>query len=119
MAMAWIASVALVIHIFLSWLFILKLGWGFPGAAITLNLAWVIVDVGQLIYIMSGAFPGSWTGMSRLAFQDFPTFIRLSLASVVMLWFVFFYHLLLCSLVLLFSSLKSCKSTRSDLVLSN
>jgi MATE family multidrug resistance protein len=47
MAMAWIAAVALVIHIFLSWLFILKLGWGLPGAAITLNLAWVIVDWGS------------------------------------------------------------------------
>lgn len=99
MAMAWIAAVALVIHIFLSWLFILKLGWGLPGAAITLNLAWVIVDVGQLIYIMSGAFPGSWTGMSWLAFKDLPAFIRLSLASAVMLCLEFWYLMILIVLV--------------------
>eukprot|EP00253_Pinus_taeda_P002153 PITA_02153 len=95
MAMAWISALGLVLHIFLSWLCIIKLGWGLPGAAITLNLSWWIVVLGQLAYILSGTCPGAWTGLSWSAFRDLAAFVRLSLASAVMLCLEFWYLMIL------------------------
>uniref|UniRef100_A0A0D6R5V7 Protein DETOXIFICATION n=1 Tax=Araucaria cunninghamii TaxID=56994 RepID=A0A0D6R5V7_ARACU len=95
MAMAWISALALVLHVFLSWLFIMKLGWGLVGAAVTLNLSWWIVVLGQLAYILCGSCPGAWTGLSWLAFRDLPAFVRLSLASAVMLCLEFWYLMIL------------------------
>eukprot|EP01018_Ginkgo_biloba_P032062 Gb_09088 [translate_table: standard] len=94
-AMAWISALALILHVFLSWLCIMKLGWGLAGAAITLNLSWWIVVLGQLAYILSGTCPGAWTGFSWLAFRDLAAFVRLSLASAVMLCLEFWYLMIL------------------------
>lgn len=95
MAMAWISALALVLHIFLSWLFILKLGWGLVGAAVTLNLSWWIVVLGQLAYVVSGSCPGAWNGLSWQAFNDLGAFVKLSLASAVMLCLEFWYLMIL------------------------
>ncbi|XP_068653262.1 protein DETOXIFICATION 33-like [Aristolochia californica] len=90
--MAWISAACLVIHIFLSWLCVLKLGWGLAGAAITLNVSFWLLVIMQIIYIVSGSCPGAWTGFSWLAFKDLSGFIKLSMASAIMLcleyWFV-------------------------------
>nr|XP_029122180.1 protein DETOXIFICATION 33-like isoform X1 [Elaeis guineensis] len=85
MAMAWISAAVLVIHVILSWLFIIKLEMGLVGAAITLNFAWFLLDVGQLVYVLSGSCKDSWTGFSWLAFTELVDFLGLSLASAVML----------------------------------
>ncbi|XP_073098990.1 protein DETOXIFICATION 33 isoform X2 [Elaeis guineensis] len=85
MAMAWISAAVLVIHVILSWLFIVKLEMGLVGAAITLNFAWFLLDVGQLVYVLSGSCRDSWTGFSWLAFTELVDFLGLSLASAVML----------------------------------
>ncbi|KAG1363293.1 Protein DETOXIFICATION 33 [Cocos nucifera] len=85
MAMAWISAAVLVIHVILSWLFIIKLEMGLVGAAITLNLAWFLLDVGHLVYVLSGSCKDSWTGFSWLAFTELVDFLGLSLASAVML----------------------------------
>jgi len=95
MAMAWISAVALVLHIFLSWLCIMRLQWGLLGAAITLNLSWWIIVLGQLAYIVSGSCPGAWNGVSWWAFRDLAAFVRLSLASAVMLCLEFWYRMIL------------------------
>ncbi|KAK4429792.1 protein DETOXIFICATION 29 [Sesamum alatum] len=85
MAMAWISAVALGLHVLFSWLLMLKLGWGMAGGAIVLNLSWWFLVVAQLIYIFSGACAKSWTGFSWRAFQNLWGFVRLSVASAVML----------------------------------
>ncbi|XP_008796381.1 protein DETOXIFICATION 33-like [Phoenix dactylifera] len=85
MAMAWISAAVLVVHVILSWLFIIKLEMGLVGAAITLNFAWFLLDVGQLVYVLSGSCKDSWTGFSWLAFRELVDFLGLSLASAVML----------------------------------
>lgn len=90
MAMAWISAAVLVIHVILSWLFIIKLEMGLVGAAITLNFAWFLLDVGQLVYVLSASCKDSWTGFSWLAFTELVDFLGLSLASAVMLWSVLF-----------------------------
>ncbi|KAF3777475.1 DETOXIFICATION 33 protein [Nymphaea thermarum] len=68
-AMAWVAAVFLVIHAFLSWLTIIKLGWGLVGAAVTLNLSWWLVVFGEFGYTVV-CCTDTWTGFSWLAFMD-------------------------------------------------
>ncbi|KAH6770813.1 MATE efflux family protein [Perilla frutescens var. hirtella] len=85
MAMAWIAAAALLLHVVFSWLVMLKLGWGMAGGAAVLNASWWFIDVAQLLYILSGACGRAWTGFSWGAFHNLGSFVRLSLASAVML----------------------------------
>ena len=90
MVMAVIAAVVLVLHTVFSWLLMLKLQWGLVGAAVVLNASWVLIDVAQLLYIFSGTCGRAWTGFSWKAFQSLWGFVRLSLASAVMLWWVLY-----------------------------
>lgn len=90
MAMAWISAAALVIHTLFSWLLMLHLRWGLVGAAVVLNSSWWFIVVAQIVYVLSGSCGQAWTGFSFKAFQNLWGFVRLSLASAVMLWFVYF-----------------------------
>ncbi|GFY86131.1 MATE efflux family protein [Actinidia rufa] len=89
------AGAVLVIHAFFSWLLILKLGWGLTGAAITLNTSWWLVVIGQLVYIFVTKSDGAWSGFSWLAFADLWEFVKLSVASAVMLCLEFWYLMIL------------------------
>ncbi|XP_043708446.1 protein DETOXIFICATION 33-like isoform X2 [Telopea speciosissima] len=91
LVMAYVAGVVLVIHVLLSWLLILKLGWGLVGAAVSLNFSWWLVVLGQLAYIFIWKSDGAWTGFSFQAFKDLFSFVKLSLASAVMLCLEFWY----------------------------
>ncbi|TYG83048.1 hypothetical protein ES288_D01G137600v1 [Gossypium darwinii] len=95
MVMAWISAVVLVLHVFFSWLLILKLGWGLIGAAITLNTSWWLIVVGQFLYILKTKSDGAWSGFSWLAFVDLFGFVKLSLASAIMLCLEFWYLMML------------------------
>ncbi|CAA6673522.1 unnamed protein product [Spirodela intermedia] len=57
MTMAVVSAVALLLHLLLSWLFIVRLGLGLPGAAASLNISWWAVVLGQLLYILMGNCP--------------------------------------------------------------
>ncbi|CAE6067926.1 unnamed protein product [Arabidopsis arenosa] len=85
MVMAAISAVALVIHVPLTWFVIVKLQWGMPGLAVVLNASWVFIDMAQLVYIFSGTCGEAWSGLSWEAFHNLWSFVRLSLASAVML----------------------------------
>ncbi|KAL0364204.1 UNVERIFIED_CONTAM: protein DETOXIFICATION 32 [Sesamum angustifolium] len=85
MAMAWISAAGLVLHVFFSWLIMLKLRWGMAGGAVVLNCSWWFIVVAQLVYILSGACGDAWSGFSWKAFQNLGGFVRLSLASAVMM----------------------------------
>ncbi|PKI42640.1 hypothetical protein CRG98_036922 [Punica granatum] len=93
--MAVIAGVVLVLHTVFSWLLILRLGWGLAGAAVVLNTSWWVIVVAQLIYILSGTCGRAWTGFSWKAFQNLWGFVRLSLASAVMLCLEVWYYVVL------------------------
>ncbi|KAL9446085.1 hypothetical protein AB3S75_013874 [Citrus x aurantiifolia] len=71
------------------------LGWGLIGAAITLNLSWWLIVILQLLYIFITKSDGAWSGFSWLAFADLWAFVKLSLASAVMLCLEFWYLMLL------------------------
>ncbi|KAJ6838994.1 protein DETOXIFICATION 29-like [Iris pallida] len=85
LVMAAIAAAVLVFHTFFSWLLILKLNLGLAGGAIVLNASWWLIVVAQLVYIFGGACGSAWTGFSWQAFHNLWGFVRLSLASAVML----------------------------------
>lgn len=89
LVMLWISLGVLVLHVPLSWLLILKLNWGLVGAAIILNTSWWLIVIGQLLYIFITKSDGAWSGFSWLAFADLFNFLKLSLASAVMLWYIF------------------------------
>lgn len=88
MVIAWLSVASLVLHIVLTWLFIVKLEMGLVGATITLDLAWWVPAIGQFLYVTCGGCPHTWTGLSRKAFRDLWPFLKLSVASGVMLWLV-------------------------------
>ncbi|KAI9169224.1 hypothetical protein LWI28_009092 [Acer negundo] len=85
MVMMVISAVVLVLHTLFSWLLMLKLGWGLVGAAVVLNASWWIIEISQFLYVVSGTCGRAWSGFSWRAFQNLWGFIRLSLASALML----------------------------------
>ncbi|WCJ38527.1 MATE efflux family protein [Euphorbia peplus] len=93
--MAIIASSALVLHVLFSWLFMLKLGWGMVGAAVVLNAAWWFIDICQFVYIISGTCGRAWSGFSLKAFQNLWGFVKLSMASAVMICLEVWYFMAL------------------------
>ncbi|XP_010684414.2 protein DETOXIFICATION 33 [Beta vulgaris subsp. vulgaris] len=97
--MAWVSAIVLVIHVFFSWLFMLKYGWGLAGAAVVLNGSWWLIVILQLIYIFATKSDGAWSGFSWLAFADLWGFVKLSLASAVMLCLEFWYLMVLVVIV--------------------
>lgn len=84
MAMAWISAVALVLHVGLSWLCMLKLGWGMAGGGAVLDASWWFIVIAQVIYVFSGTCGKAWPGFTWRAFSNLWGFVRLSLASAVM-----------------------------------
>ncbi|CAL9224498.1 unnamed protein product [Arabidopsis halleri] len=85
MVMAVISAVALVLHVLLTWFVMGRLQWGMAGLAVVLNASWWFIDVAQLVYIFSGTCGEAWSGFSWEAFHNLWSFVRLSLASAVML----------------------------------
>ncbi|KAL2248835.1 UNVERIFIED_CONTAM: Protein DETOXIFICATION 35 [Sesamum indicum] len=82
--LAWVAILALVSQIFWCWLFIDVFGWGTIGAAMAYDLTSWGTGIAQFIYVVCWCKDG-WKGFSSHAFRGMWAFVRLSLASAVML----------------------------------
>ncbi|XLU57013.1 hypothetical protein S245_051661, partial [Arachis hypogaea] len=104
MVMAWISAAALVAHAGLSWVLMLKVGWGLVGAAVVLNVTWWFIVVDQLAYIFGGSCGEAWSGFSLQAFHNLWGFLRLSFASAVMLCLEVWYFM---ALILMAGYLKN------------
>lgn len=92
--MAWIGFVALLFHILLLWLFIYVFGWGLAGAAAAYDITSWIIALAQVVYLVGWCKDG-WRGFSWLAFRDLWAFVRLSIASAVMLCLEIWYMMVL------------------------
>ncbi|KAF8398082.1 hypothetical protein HHK36_017008 [Tetracentron sinense] len=95
MIIAYLAACALVIHVFLSWLLTVKYKFGIPGAMGSTILAFWIPNMGQLMFVLCGGCPDTWTGFSTLAFKDLWPAVKLSMSSGVMLCLELWYNTIL------------------------
>ncbi|CAA3032671.1 DETOXIFICATION 35-like [Olea europaea subsp. europaea] len=84
LVLAWIAAFSLVAQTFLCWLFIYVFGWGPIGAAVAFDLTSWFTAFAQFGYVLGWCKDG-WKGFFWAAFKDLWSFVRLSLASAVML----------------------------------
>ncbi|VAH38332.1 unnamed protein product [Triticum turgidum subsp. durum] len=91
-AMTFISGAGLALHIVLNYVFVTRLGHGLFGAAMIGNVTWWIIIVAQFAYLVSGSFPEAWKGFSVLAFNNLTAFVKLSLASAVMLCLELWYY---------------------------
>ncbi|WVZ59703.1 hypothetical protein U9M48_009813 [Paspalum notatum var. saurae] len=83
---AYIAAATLVLHLVLEWLLVYRLGMGLLGASLVLSLSWWVIVAAQFVYIVtSERCRRTWRGFSCRAFSGLPEFLRLSMASAVML----------------------------------
>lgn len=83
--MTFLSVLSLGLHVLLNWVLVIKLNRGLLGAAIAGNISWWVLIVAQVVYVVSGCFPDSWKGFSWSAFKSLTNFVKLSLASAIML----------------------------------
>ncbi|KAL0452824.1 UNVERIFIED_CONTAM: protein DETOXIFICATION 35 [Sesamum latifolium] len=82
--LVWVAVLALLSQVFWCWLFIDVLGWGTIGAALAYDLVSWGTGVAQFVYVVGWCRDG-WKGFSSSMFCDIWAFVKLSLASAVMI----------------------------------
>lgn len=90
--LAWLGFAALFLHTGILYLFIRVFGWGTTGAAAAYNISAWGIALAQLVYVVGWSKDG-WKGLSWLAFKDMWAFVRLSIASAVMLCLEIWYFM--------------------------
>jgi len=93
-AVAAISGASLAAHVALTYAAVRRLGLGLRGAAVAGNISHWLIVVAQLVYMVRGRFPDSWKGFSIRAFRNLGAFVKLSLASAVMIWLVVVFKLI-------------------------
>ncbi|KAF8050224.1 hypothetical protein N665_2021s0001 [Sinapis alba] len=80
-----VSGVALVVHIFVCWLFVYGLKLGVKGTMATINVSWWLTVFMLFTYATCGGCPLTWTGFSIEAFTRLWEFAKLSTSSGIML----------------------------------
>ncbi|KAJ4714516.1 Protein DETOXIFICATION [Melia azedarach] len=106
LVIACVSLVALLVHIFVSWLFVYRMQLGVIGTAVTLNFSWWVLALGHFAYVACGGCPLTWTGFSLEAFSGLWEFVKLSAASGVMLCLENWYYRIL---ILMTGNLQNAK----------
>ncbi|XP_040998981.1 protein DETOXIFICATION 27-like [Juglans microcarpa x Juglans regia] len=89
---AWVSFAALLVNLLTTWLFIYVLDFGIVGAVVALDISWWVSVLALYGYVTCGGCPLSWTGFSLQAFSGLWEFIKLSVASGVMLCLESWYY---------------------------
>ncbi|XP_057529060.1 protein DETOXIFICATION 27-like isoform X2 [Amaranthus tricolor] len=92
---AWVSVVALLVQLLASWLFVSVLKCGIIGVAVTQNFGWWVLVFGLFGYTAFGGCPLTWVGFSMEAFSGLWDFLKLSIASGVMLCLENWYYKIL------------------------
>jgi MATE family multidrug resistance protein len=91
LVLAWIGVAGIGFHVALTYVVVTVLGWGTPGAAAAYDISLWAIALGQAVYIIGWCKDG-WSGWSMAAFSDMWAFVKLSIASAVMLcleiWYI-------------------------------
>lgn len=81
-----ISMATLAVHLVVSWLAVYRMGMGLLGAALVLSLSWWMIVAAQFAYILSSQrCEDTWKGFTWEAVSGVGEFVRLSIASAVML----------------------------------
>lgn len=87
----WSSAITLVFHIFTCWLTIYKMRLGFVGAAVSTSVSlWVNVGILLLYIKLMGICKNTWEGFSIHCIHGIKHFLKLSLASSLMIWYSLF-----------------------------
>ncbi|KFK22837.1 hypothetical protein AALP_AAs68044U000100, partial [Arabis alpina] len=92
---AFAASVALVVHLIVSWVFVNGLKLGLVGTVATVSISWWVNVLILLAYSTCGGCPLTWTGFSSEAFSGLWEFLKLSTSSGLMLCLENWYYRIL------------------------
>lgn len=83
---SYFSLLSVMLHIILSWVLVIKLQMGIPGAMTSMIIAMWIPVIGQFAYVLCGRCPHTWKGFTWSAFTDLWLVIKLSLSSGAMIW---------------------------------
>ncbi|KAF8080611.1 hypothetical protein N665_0932s0011 [Sinapis alba] len=100
------SGVALVVHIFVCWLFVYGLKLGVVGTMATVNVSWWLNVFILFTYATCGRCPLTWTGFSVEAFFKLWEFTKLSASSGIMLCLEYWYYRIL---IMMTGNLKDTK----------
>ncbi|KAF2288116.1 hypothetical protein GH714_033565 [Hevea brasiliensis] len=110
MIVGWLSAISFVLHLLLSWIFVVKLNLGIPGAMSSIIISSWFVVIGDFVYIFGGWCPETWKGFTLAAFSDLLPSLKLSISSGVMLCLELWYYSIL---VLLAGYMKNAKTAIS------
>ncbi|XP_065878143.1 protein DETOXIFICATION 40-like isoform X2 [Euphorbia lathyris] len=93
---ALISAGTLGLHLLLTWVAVYKMGLGLFGVSLVLSLSWWVIVTGQFVYILrSSRCKETWRGFDLQAFSGIWEFVKLSVASAVMLCLETWYYQIL------------------------
>lgn len=81
------SGVALVVHLFVCWLFVYGPNLGVIGTMATVNVSWCLNAFILFTYTTCGGCPLTWIGFSIEAFTGLWEFAKLSASSGIMIWY--------------------------------
>ncbi|CAM0909192.1 unnamed protein product [Alopecurus aequalis] len=74
-------------HVLLCWLLVYKIGLGTKGAALASAISYLTNLFILALYIrLSPSCKSTWTGLSKEAFRDIVSFLRIAVPSALMVW---------------------------------
>lgn len=81
------SGVTTLVHIVFCWVLVFEYKLGSKGAALAISMSYWINVFMLVIYInLASAFASTWNGVSKEALNDIISFIKLAIASAVMIW---------------------------------
>ncbi|KAK9273772.1 hypothetical protein L1049_018582 [Liquidambar formosana] len=95
MIIAWLSTCSFLLHVLLSWIFVIKLNLGIPGAMGAMIISCWLLVFGEFVYIFGGWCPNTWKGFNKAAFYDILPVVKLSISSGVMLCLELWYSSIL------------------------
>ena len=93
-AALFVMLITLPVNIFLNWLFVYRLDWGFTGAALALALTRDLLPfllLGYILYINPASLK-CWTNSKKSVFRDWSVMLKISIPGLVMVeaeWLAF------------------------------
>ena len=84
------SGITSLVHVFVCWILVLRIGFGSKGAALAIAISyWINVLVLAAYIKFSPACRKTWTGFSKEGLKKLLDFLKLGVPSALMVWLVF------------------------------